>query len=140
LPSTRCLVAGTSRADPEPFRPTKKQIAEFDELGKTPPVTALRRALSAYANGKPAPAGAGGIPRAVGRSPLMVLAINRAIFGGYDLHVVFRDQRDAIYYAWVYRRSAQEWQLRALGRETCTPGEMRFVQKRYGRLIDQYSL
>ena len=121
-PSSPTVTKASPTPSPEPPAATAfipDQRAALARAYRTAPVTALRAALDAYRNATDAGLGRpevwehlDQVPSSYLASRFVLLGVDESPLGGRDVLLLFRDQPDRVFEAWMYEQP-DGWVLRA---------------------------
>ncbi|MCL4354058.1 hypothetical protein M1349_01135 [Patescibacteria group bacterium] len=119
----------TNSLPPEKPLASSENIQTYYDVYKNPFVLYLRKAINAYTNNDSLAAnltisavrkekmdgvisGLDSFDRNYYKSKFVVLTINDSVSGGKDIQILFQDKPDRIFYAWVYKLSNGDYELR----------------------------
>jgi hypothetical protein len=96
---------------------TPAQLETYYRVYERPPVHYLRKAFNAYLNGKGSATEAKELEKwskDYYRSKFIVMSIDPGLFGGTFLTIMFQDNPDKVFVAWVYNQSKDSAELRSI--------------------------
>lgn len=122
--------------------PDRDDLIRYYQVYQDPYVLYLRRVLNAYVKGVSAAEETSAFDHfdpAYFRSRFMVGSINKNIFGGKDLIIVFQDYPYSLFYAWIYKGEA--YKLRLFRVEKATPAVLKRMRIQFRQALqDQVHL